>query len=401
MLTMSSLPRKNLRAHPVRTLSLLIFAMLMAIASFSGALLVQSLNHGLHTLESRLGADILVTPAEAERQFDAQKFLIDAEPAYFYMDASVRDQIATVQGVAAASAQLFLASARSSCCSGRYQVIAFDPTTDFVIRPWIADEGEAMIGAMEVIVGANVAVDEGQDFRIYGQKLKVAGRFTPTGSTLDNAVYTDFDTARVLTASSVDKGLNKYGQIDSERVISSVMVDVEKGEDIEEVAQRIRQSTPGVSVATAKDMVKGVETTLESTSRAILAFVVLVWVIGLVMTLLLFSAMLNERAREFALLKTLGARRATVLKMIALEVTLIDVTGAVAGICLAGGVIVAFRSLLGHAFQAALVLPSVPVMVLWSLVSLLAVLFAALMSTLLAVRRIGHMDSGLVLKEGE
>lgn len=401
MLTMSSLPGRNLRAHPVRTGSLLLFAMLMAVATFGGELLVQSLRQGLETVESRLGADILVTPAEAAREFDAQKFLIEAEPAYFYMDAAVRDEVVRVEGVAAASPQLFLASARSSCCSGRYQVIAFDPKTDFVIRPWIADEGAPMIGAMEVVVGANVAVAEGEEFRIYGQRLKVVGRFASTGSTLDNAVYTDFDTARVLTASSVDKGLNKYGEVDPEQVISSVMVDVEEGQDIEEVADRIRRSTPGVSVATAKDMVKGVESTLASTSRAIGAFVVLVWVIALVMTLLLFSAMINERSREFALLKTLGADRAAVSRVVVTEAVLIGLLGAAAGICLSGGVIAAFRALLGQSFGAALVLPSAPLVAVWILVCLVSVLVAALASALLAIRRIARADSGLVLKEGE
>ena len=258
-----------------------------------------------------------------------------------------------------------------------------------------------MIGAMEVVVGANVAVAEGEEFRIYGQRLKVVGRFAPTGSTLDNAVYTDFDTARVLTASSVDKGLNKYGEVDPEQVISSVMVDVEEGQDIEEVADRIRSSTPGVSVATAKDMVKGLESTLASTSRAIGAFVVLVWVIALVMTLLLFSAMINERSREFALLKTLGADRAAVSRVVVTEAVLIGLLGAAAGICLSGGVIAAFRALLGQSFGAALVLPSAPVVGIWILVCLASVLFAVLASALLAMRRIARADSGLVLKEGE
>ena len=119
------------------------------------------------------------------------------------------------------------------------------------------------------------------------------------------------------------------------------------------------------------------------------------------MTLLLFSAMINERSREFALLKTLGADRAAVSRVVVTEAVLIGLLGAAAGICLSGGVIVAFRALLGQSFGAALVLPSAPLVAVWILVCLVSVLVAALASALLAIRRIARADSGLVLKEGE
>ena len=88
MLSRSRLPWMNLRGYPVRTGTLVLFSMLMTMTIFGGTLIVQGIEHGLRTVQSRLGADIMVTPAEADTDFDAQTFLVSAEPSYFYMDAA-------------------------------------------------------------------------------------------------------------------------------------------------------------------------------------------------------------------------------------------------------------------------------------------------------------------------
>ena len=237
MLSLSRLPWMNLRGYPVRTGTLVFFSMLMTMTIFGGTLVVQGIEHGLRTTQSRLGADIMVTPDDADTEFDAQTFLVNAEPSYFYMDASTRDAVAAVDGVDAASSQLFLASARASCCSGRYQVIAYDPATDFTIQPWIDDAvGQTQLGENEVIVGANVLANDPDNFQLFDNTLRVVGQFDPTGSTLDNAVYMNFETAKKVIDSSLRKGLNKYSTLETDRIISSVMVKVAPGYDAEAVA---------------------------------------------------------------------------------------------------------------------------------------------------------------------
>ena len=94
MLSLSRLPWMNLRGYPVRTGTLVFFSMLMTMTIFGGTLVVQGIEHGLRTTQSRLGADIMVTPDEADTDFDAQTFLVNAEPSYFYMDASTREAVA-------------------------------------------------------------------------------------------------------------------------------------------------------------------------------------------------------------------------------------------------------------------------------------------------------------------
>ena len=76
MLSLSRLPWMNLRGYPVRTGTLVFFSMLMTMTIFGGTLVVQGIEHGLRTTQSRLGADIMVTPDEGDTDFDAQTFLV-------------------------------------------------------------------------------------------------------------------------------------------------------------------------------------------------------------------------------------------------------------------------------------------------------------------------------------
>ena len=397
MLSLARLPWMNLRGYPVRTGTLVVFSMLMTMAMFGGTMLVSGIDRGLRTVESRLGADIMVTPADAD-DFDPQAFLVGVEPSYFYMDEATRDQVAAVDGVEAASAQLFLATARASCCSGRYQVIAFDPATDFTIQPWISDTVGALdLGDMEVIVGANVGVADPENFSLFGNKLRVVAQFDTTGSTLDNAVYANFDTARILIDSSLDKGLNKYTTLDTGRIISSVMVRVAPGRDVDAVAADIQASVPGVSVTTSTTMVSGIARSLEATSRTVTVLVALVWGVGLAM----ITLMIVERQREFGTLIALGAHKGLVARIVVSESVAVNAVGAGLGVLVSGVLITSFSGLVRQTIGLGFLIPSLPVITSLAAGTVAAMGLVALVSSWIALRALNTADASALLKEGE
>ena len=402
MLSLRRLPWMNLRGYPVRTGTLVLFSALMTMTIFGGTMLVQGIERGLATVQSRLGADIMVTPADAGNDFDAQSFLVHAEASYFYMPTSTSEAVAAVDGVQSSSPQLFLASARASCCSGRYQVIAFDPGSDFTVQPWIADSvGQAQLGHMDVIVGANVSVYDTDNFALFGQRLHVVGKFDPTGSTLDNAVYTNFDTAKILIDSSLRKGLNKYTSLDTDDIISSVMVKVAPGRDIDAVAADIERSVPGVSVTTSTRMVSGIAQSLDATSRTVATLIALVWGVGLLMITLIFVMMIIERKREFASLIVAGAHRGLVSRIILAESLTVNAIGGVVGIVISGVLIASFSGLVRQTIGTGFLVPPITTMALLALASLAAIAVVAVVASWISVRSIRAMDAGSLLKEGE
>ncbi|WP_314975710.1 ABC transporter permease [Actinomyces bouchesdurhonensis] len=402
MLSLARLPWMNLRGYPVRSGILAFFSMLMAMVMFGGTMIVCGIDRGLGTVESRLGADIMVTPADASSDFDAQAFLVGAEPSYFYMDEGVAGEVAGIDGVGAASPQLFLATARASCCSGRYQVIAFDPATDFTIQPWISDtSGASSLGDMEVVVGANVGVSDPENFSLFGHRLRVVAQFDQTGSTLDNAVYANFDTARILIDSSLEKGLNKYTSLDTDHIISSVMVRVEPGRDVNAVASDIAARVPGVSVATSTTLVSGISRSLDNTSRTVTTLIALVWGVGLVMMTLMFVMMVVERKREFGTLLVVGAHRRLVSRVIALEAVILNAAGGALGILISGVLIVSFSGLVQQTIGIGFLVPSLAVIAALVALVMASMGLVALVSSWIALRCLNMADASALLKEGE
>ena len=378
MLTLKNMPWRNLKGYAGRTAALLLFAALMAVAVFGGTMMISGVRNGLDTVKSRLGADIMVTPESAKNEFDAQTVLLKTEPGYFYMDASVVDEIRSIEGVEAASPQLFLASAKAGCCSARLQMIAFDPATDFTIQPWI------------------------EDTRVSGNLgCNVVGQFAPTGSTLDNAVYMNFDTCKALIQACREKGMFKYEKLDADAIVSSVMIRVAPGYDSEAIAGAIRDKVDGVSVATATNMVSGIADSLNHISGTIAALIVAFWLLGMLMTVLLFTLMMNARKREFASLRAMGASRGILSGIVVREALTVNLLGGAIGVLLTGVILFSFNGLIGESLGAGFVLPPVPMTALLAAAALISVILAAVVSAWITVHKVNTMDASLVLKEGE
>ena len=402
MLSLKNLPFRNLKGYAGRTAALVIFAMLMAVAVFGGTMVIGGVKTGLKTVQNRLGADIMVTPEDAGSEVDAQTVLLQMEPGYFYMDRSKVDEIAQISGIERVSPQLFMASAKAGCCSARLQMIAFDPETDFTVQPWIADsyiEGE--MGLMDVFVGSNVTPNDDLIIRFYDNDCRVIGQFAPIGSTLDNCVYMTIDTVKVPIESSFVKGLNKYTEYDPDEVVSAVMVKVSPDADIETVAEEIRQKVSGVSVSTSTNMVAGISESLDGISKTVSIFMIIFWLIGMLMTVLLFALMINERRREFASLSAMGASRKILSEIVTKEAMAVNLIGGTIGIVLSAIILFMFRGLIGQSLGVGFVLPGVGTVILLAFAALASVVFAGAVSSWIAIRKVVGMDASLVLKEGE
>lgn len=402
MLLLKNLYLKNLRSYKGRTVFLLIFSFLMSFSFFFGTIIVQGIKSSLKTVQNRLGADILVIPEKAKNDFDAQTVLIQAKPGYFYMASSKYDEICKVQGVEKASPQIFLASATAGCCSARLQLIGFDPSTDFTIQPWIKDSSKnTELGLLDVYIGNNITVNEDGFIRLYGNSCKIKGQFAATGSTLDNAVYMNYDTVKKLIESSFEKGLNQYEIFDTETVISSVFVKVKQGENIEEVAKRIQENVEGVSVATSKSMVSGIAENLKNVSKTANAFIVIFFFLSFFMTLLIFLMMINERKKEFATLISLGSDKKIIRNLIIKEALSVNLLGGTSAVLFCVIVLFAFRRAFTLAFNSGFILPEFYKIALVAILSLLATVVSSLISAALGIKKVSRMDAGLVLKEGE
>ncbi|MCR4887170.1 MAG: ABC transporter permease [Clostridiales bacterium] len=394
-----SLSVKNLLRKPGRTWTLALLTAFLALAVFGGSVVVLSLRRGLDSLEARLGADIILVPSEAQSKVSFQNMFLQGTTGAFYMDASVLDKALETEGVEKAAPQTFLASLKADCCSIKIQVIGIDPEKDFTVQPWIARSLKRELSDMDVAVGCKVEAGIGEIIRIYEQRCKVVARLEATGTGLDTAVYCNMNTMNALLSAAEEKGVSH--RIESgDSVISAVYVKVRDGYDIDAVSSRLNGRIRKVTAVRTRSMITGVSDSLAGVSRTVTVLIAAVWALAFIILLLAFVLITRERAREFAVLRLVGASRRMLARMVLLESSLCGLLGGLIGVSLAAALLFPFAQLIESALKLPYLMPDAGKALLLAAGTVLLSVAVAALSSVLAAYRLSRVDPGTVLREG-
>ena len=394
-----SLSVKNLIRKPGRTVALTLLTAFLALAVFGGSVVVLSLRSGLSSLEARLGADIILVPAEAQSKVSFQNMFLQGTTGAFYMDASALEKALEVEGVEKAAPQTFLASLKADCCSIKIQVIGIDPEKDFTVQPWIARSLTRALGDMDVAVGCKVEAGMGEIIRIYEQRCKVVAQLEATGTGLDTAVYCNMNTMQQLLKAAEEKGVSH--KIESgDDVISAVYIKVKDGYDIDKVNSALNSRVRKATAVRTRSMLTGVSDSLSGVSRTVTVLIVAVWALAFIILLLAFVLIIRERAREFAVLRLLGASRGMLGRTVLLESALCGLLGGVTGVGLSALLLFPFAQLIESALQLPYLMPDAKSIVWLGLGTVLLSVMVAALSSVMAAYRLSRVDPGSALREG-
>ncbi|MHB9052630.1 MAG: ABC transporter permease [Thermoleophilia bacterium] len=334
---------QNLRRKPFRSFVTIAIVGLAAGALFSATLLIGSVDRSLEVGMQRLGADLLVVPEGYQES--GQAALITGAPTSFYMNHSVLDQVRNIKGVAQASPQLFIESMVSSqCCTGHVQLVGYDPDSDFVIGPWLAQNLNRTLDKNEVVIGSLILANKGEQVHFYGHNFDVAGVLDGTGMGADESVFMNIDTAYTMAEESAQVA---ESPLDVKRgTISSVLVKIAPGSNIDQVTQRIKTSVPGTMVITANELSRSVTDRLSGFTRGFIAIDAIVWVMSLLTIAAIFSMIVNERQREIGLLRAMGSNRRFVFRLMLTEAVFLTAAGGIAGIFVGGAALFIFKAVI-------------------------------------------------------
>ena len=400
-MSMLQLPIQNLLRRPGRTMALAALTALLALSVFGGSVVVMSLRQGLNSLESRLGADIIVVPSSAQSKVSFQNMLLQGTTGAFYMDADNLTRVREVEGVEIAAPQVFLASLKADCCSVKIQVIGFDPETDFFVRPWIGQSYSQELGELDVVVGCKVEANVGENIRIYDERCKVVGKLAPTGTGLDTAVYCGMDTMKILLKAAETKGVShKVTSDPDDDVISAIYVKVKDGYDISEVNSKIQGHTRKCSAVRTKSMLTDVSDSLAGISKTVTVLIAAIWALALVILLIAFAMIAGERKREFAVLRLLGSSRAMLIGLVLKESALCSLAGGVLGVLLASLIVFPFTTLIETKLGLPYLRPEISSVTLLGLTSLAATVMIGAAASAWTSFRLSRVDPGTVLREG-
>ena len=225
----------------------------------------------------------------------------------------------------------------TACCDEKVQIIGFNPDTDFVITPWIASQFDGTLQRGQIVAGASISVSGNNTVKLYGHEFPVAAQLANTGTSLDNSVFVNMQTVPDVVGYSAKVGHAAIPEEYADKAVSAVLIKVKDGYSAQQVASNITKTAgikslgyvyPGGITATTKS-------NLNVIIRYVTLFVAVFWVMGLIVLLAVFSSAMNERKREFAAYRILGANRSTLVGIIVKESAMIGALGGVIGIAVA------------------------------------------------------------------
>jgi putative ABC transport system permease protein len=398
-LTTVNIALHTLKRKPFRTVGLTLLVALSAFTLFGGTVLSKSLENGLNNLSKRMGADILAVPYGYEA--DLQSTLLRGEPSTFYFDAGTAGKIAGVKGVAEVSPQLYIATLSAGCCSYPLQLIGFDPETDFAIQPWISSALDHPLADGEIVIGANINAGIGQKLKFFNQTFLIAARLEKTGMGFDTSVFMNLATAK--RAARESERLQAHPVAENADLISSVMVKIQNGYDVKDVANGILQAyaREGVHVVVAKNMISDISGSLRGLAAYIYILAGVLWVLAVGVLMIVFAVTLNARKREFSIFRVLGATRSRLVKLVLCESALISLFGAVAGTAAAALVVFPFSAYIGSLLGLPYLQPSYGALAIVAALSFLISFAVGPLASAYAAIQIGSSEIYTAMREGE
>jgi putative ABC transport system permease protein len=398
-LTSSRLSYLNLKGKIFRTLIFISIVAILSFVLFGGTVLSHSMKKGLSSLEMRLGGDLIVVPLGYEQK--QESILLTGEPSYFYFDKEILGKLKGVEGISKLSPQFYLTSLNASCCSLPLQIVGFDPETDFLVQPWIREVLGKNLEKGALIVGSDVLIEEDRKIKLFDQGYLVAAKLDKTGTGLDQTVFATMDTIKSIYSDAKDKGLYFSENTNPDTSISSIFIKVQKDYDIDQVVTNIRQNIDGVQIIKSKTLISSIADSFSHFTTVFYAFALAFLVITLAVLTAMFSASVNERKKEFAMLRILGATRKKVASILFWESLYISVTGSVLGIGLAALVVFPYNVFIGDSIGVPYLQPSLLWIFVIGMGTLLTAIGVSILASIYSVIKINRFETYLILREGE
>lgn len=255
-----------------------------------------------------------------------------------------------------------------------------------------------------MIAGANVNVSADGTIELYGRKWPVVAQLANTGTSLDNSVFINQATVPDMVAASAKVSKQVMPAEYAGKAVSTVMIKTQRGYEAQTVAENIKRLDsrfadlgyvyPGGITANTRTSLTALVTYLK-------IFVAVIWVMGVIVLLAVFASSVNERKREFASLRIMGATRGMLNAIILKESAIIGLIGGVIGVGAASLVIFPFSSLIGKQLQLPYLQASPVAVIGFIAVTVVCSTVIGIIGSLATMWRLGRPEAYLTLREGE
>lgn len=351
---------RNITERSFRSAGIILITAFAVFIITVGLWLKIGLQNGIDSITARLGADVMIVPVQVETDFEG--VLLSGKPSTFYISNTVAKELPRIDGIKESTPQLFISTFNSEHCAALLQIIGYDPETDFVVKPWLNNSNISTPKYGQLIVGANIKRTAGEKMLLFSKEYEVVANLGKTGMGFDNCVFVTFDTAQTLldeyqhykesSPLPNGKGVND--------VVSVVMANIADGYNTVDVQKNINEHFRRDSIKTITN-----QALISSTSKnlglvkSILTYISIgIWLFAVFALVIIWTVMLNERKREFGILRAVGAKNIILMQIMISEGLILSLTGAVMGAATAFFGASLYNKLIESSLSAAYLPPS-------------------------------------------
>lgn len=388
--------KENIKNKPVRSTFLILIVSILVTFLLVGSILSTSLTNGVDNLSNRLGADIIVVPQGYKSNIES--VLLKGEPSEFYLPDGALDKVKTIDGIDLITPQLYVATLSADCCSYPVQIIGIDFKTDFLIKSWLDKSINGELKDGEVIVGNHIVGNTNENIKFFNEDLKIVGKLEQTGMGFDATVFVNMETAKKLSEASerIQKNEASTGN-----KISTILLKVNPGYSVSDVANKIMKhyGKDGIFAMFSKKFVNDISSSLKTISKFMYISIVLIWLIAFLILSFIFSIIVNERKKEFGILRVIGANKNYISKIMLYESLYIGIIGSLIGIFTSLLFTFGVFPILKNSFSVPIYIPNVLTLLKISLMSGVFGIFIVLISSLYSVIKINKSEVFENIKE--
>lgn len=388
---------KNANGNAFRSWTVFFCAALMAGFAVAATIVIGGAQQSLKLALERLGADIIVVSAGSEDLME-NAFLMGV-PARTWMPREYIDRIAAIPEVEAVSPQFFLSTLRgASCCSvPEMFLIAYDPETDFTLRPWLEQNLEDGLKRGEAVGGAFVYVPQDPGYiLVYGYEIELMGNLAPTGTGIDRSMFFTYETAQEIARLSSEQAMEEL--VIPEDSVSAAMVKTRLGSDPHAIAQRIQEAIPDATPVESNNLFHSHRVQIISLLQSILALLGVAWLLMVALIGVVFAMAINERKQEIGVLRALGSTRSYVTQTLLAEGWIMALGGGITGIAVFAFAVYLFRNLIIQTMGVPFVFPSPFAIITLFIGALALTLFSVTLGALIPTVRISAMDPAVAMR---
>lgn len=383
----------------IQSVSIILAVVISSAVIFALFLSYSGVSDGIEKSRTRMGADLIVIPAEAELSADDGELLFTGAPMTVYMSKGVEKAVSEIKGVEKTTVQFYGQTLNSACCStgAEQRIIGYDAASDWVIDPWAESSIDGALKADEMVIGCNVGGFESGEGSLLGHKMKVAAVLEATGTSLDSSILINIDTARKFSEETdgYEHFWDKYGKPGS--LISAVLVKTEEGK--KNSVKNLIEMKGNYKCIVSGDVLSEVQEQMKIIFMIMLSACILMCFAAVFQLFARFYSMAWDRKAELGLYRALGASERDLKKIIYGEAGILMGTGTAVGIGLGALLYRLLISLMMKGSAFPFIEPPAAAVICGILIIAGAAAVISWIAVIVPLRQIGKIDPSLAMQK--